>query len=413
MEPADAFITGLPKAELHVHLEGCLEADLLFELATRNDIKLRWDTPEALRAAYRFGNLQAFLDLYYEGCRVLLHARDLYDLTRDYLRRAHADGVVRAEILLAPQNFTLRGMPIEAVMDGVLSGMRDAAREHGISAGLLIGAQRHRSEAEALQLLEAVMPWADQILGFGLGGAEIGNPPSGFVQYFRTARDRGFRVTAHAGEEGPASYVREAVELLNVDRIDHGNACLDDPTLVRDLADRAIPLTVCPLSNVRLCVVPSLAEHPLRAMLDATLFATLNSDDPAYFGGSINENFIQCRDALGLSQKELVMLARNSLTACFMPAAYIADAVARLDAYVATQAPLSDLSPSSAPRTPPSSPRTSSSSPRASSSSPRASSSSPRTSSSSPRASSSSPRTPSSSPRKRGPMRDGSPLPRG
>ncbi len=196
MEPADAFITGLPKAELHVHLEGCLEADLLFDLAARNNIKLRWDTPEALRAAYRFDNLQAFLDLYYEGCRVLLHARDLYDLTRDYLRRAHADGVVRAEISLGPQNFTLRGVPIEAVMDGVLSGMRDAARDHGISAGLLIGAQRHRSEAKALQLLESVMPWADQILRFRSGWGRNRQPTVRFRPVFphrprpRLPRDR-------------------------------------------------------------------------------------------------------------------------------------------------------------------------------------------------------------------------------
>ena len=337
--PTDTFIRGLPKAELHVHLEGCLEADLMFDLAARNGIRLRWPTPGALRAAYRFDNLQSFLDLYYEGCGVLLQAQDIYDLTRDYLRRAHRDGVVRAEIFLGPQGFTQRGVPIAAVMDGMLSGMRDATAEHGISAGLLVSAQRHRSEAAALQMLDLVMPWADRIAGFGLGGAELGNPPSGFVRYFRACRERGFRVTAHAGEEGPASYVREAVELLNVDRIDHGNACLDDPALVRELADRAIPLTVCPLSNVRLCVVPSLAAHPLRAMLDARLVVTLNSDDPAYFGGSIHDNFIQCRDAHGLSADELVMLARNSINASFMSPVEIAGSIARLDAYVAAFPP--------------------------------------------------------------------------
>lgn len=335
MNRADAFIRGLPKAELHVHLEGCLEADMLFDLAARNNIKLRWESPEALRAAYRFDNLQSFLDLYFEGCRVLLQSRDLYDLTVAYLRRAHADWVIRAEIFLGPQNFTLRGMSIAAVMDAVLAGMRDAAREHGISAGLLVSAQRHRSEAEALQMLDSVMPWADQIAGFGMGGAELGHPPSGFIRYFSACRERGFPVTAHAGEEGPASYVREAVELLHVDRIDHGNACLDDPALVRELADRAIPLTVCPLSNVRLCVVPSLAAHPLRAMLDSGLVVTLNSDDPAYFGGSIYDNFIQCRDILGLSTDDLVMLARNSLAAAFLPPAEIAGNVARLEAYAA------------------------------------------------------------------------------
>ena len=202
---------------------------------------LRWETPQALRAAYEFRNLQSFLDLYYAGCRVLVHERDFYQVTRAYLRRAHADAVVRAEIFIGPQGFTERGVPLAAVMDGVLAAMRDAAHEHGISAGLLVSAQRHRSEAEALQLLDQVMPWADRIAGFGLGGAELGNPPSGFVQFFRACRERGFRVTAHAGEEGPAAYVREALDLLGVDRIDHGNACLDDPALVRELAAAGDP----------------------------------------------------------------------------------------------------------------------------------------------------------------------------
>jgi adenosine deaminase len=333
--PTDAFIRGLPKAELHVHLEGCLEPELLFELAARNDVRLRWETPEALRAAYQFDNLQAFLDLYYEAGRTLLKPRDVYDLTRDYLRRAHADGVVRSEIFVAPQGFAARGVPIEVLLDGALAGIHDAAQEHGISAGLLIIAQRHRSEAEALQMLRDVTPWADRIAGFGLGGAELGNPPSGFVRFFQACRERGFRITAHAGEEGPASYVREAFELLHVDRIDHGVTCVDDAALVRDLAKQAIPLTVCPLSNVRLRVVPSLAAHPLRAMLDAGLFVTLNSDDPAYFGGSVYDNFIQCRDTLGLSTDDVVGLARNSLTAAFMPPGDIAHAIARLEAYVA------------------------------------------------------------------------------
>jgi adenosine deaminase len=331
----DAFIRGMPKAELHMHLEGSIEAELLLELAVRNAVRLRWETPEALRAAYQFDNLQSFLDLYYEGCRVLLREQDFHDITRAYLRRAHADAVVRAEVFIAPQGAAERGVPIAAVMDGVLAAMRDAAGEHGISAGLLVIAQRHRSETEALRLLDQVMPWADRIAGLGLGGAELGNPPSGFVRFFRACRERGFRVTAHAGEEGPASYVREAIDLLNVDRIDHGNACLDDPALVRDLAARAVPLTVCPLSNVRLKVVPSLAAHPLRAMLDAGLFLTINSDDPAYFGGTINDNFIQCRHAFALSASEIVMLARNSLVASFIPPAEAARNVALLNAYVA------------------------------------------------------------------------------
>lgn len=331
----DTFIRGMPKAELHMHLEGSIEAELLLELADRNGVRLRWETPEALRAAYQFRNLQEFLDLYYAGCHVLVHEEDFYAITRAYLRRAHEDTVVRAEVFIGPQGFTERGVPITVVMNGVLAAMRDAAAEFGIRAGLLVSAQRHRSEADALRLLDSVMPWADQIAGFGLGGAEVGNPPSRFVRFFHACRERGFRVTAHAGEEGPASYVREAVDLLDVDRIDHGNACLDDPVLVRELASRAIPLTVCPLSNVRLNVVPSLSAHPLRAMMDAGLCITLNSDDPAYFGGYVNDNFIQCRQAFGLSADDVVTFARNSLIASFAAPAEVARHIARLNDYVA------------------------------------------------------------------------------
>ncbi|HET7880704.1 MAG TPA: adenosine deaminase [Acetobacteraceae bacterium] len=332
----DDFIRRMPKAELHMHLEGSLEAELLLELAERNGVRLRWESPEAVRAAYQFDDLQSFLDLYYAGCRVLVRARDFYDMTRAYLRRAHADAVLRAEVFIGPQGFTEQSIPLSAVMEGILAAIDDAEKEDGISVGLLVSAQRHRSEADALAMLDAVMLWADRIAGFGLGGAERGNPPSKFVRYFRACRERGFHTTVHAGEEGPAAYVREAVELLEADRIDHGNACLDDPALVRELAARRIPLTVCPLSNVRLKGVPSLAAHPLRAMLDAGLFVTLNSDDPAYFGGSVNDNFIQCRQVLDLSLDEIAMLARNSLVAAFVPPAQAAAGVALLDAYLAT-----------------------------------------------------------------------------
>ena len=337
MALSDAFVRAMPKAELHMHLEGSIEAESLLAIAERNGLRPRWATPDALRAAYRFRNLQAFLYLYYEGCRVLMQERDFYDITRTYLHRAHADAVVRAEIFVGPQSFTERGMAIDAVMHGVLAGMRDAARDDGISAGLLVSAQRHRSEAEALQLLDAAMPWANEIAGFGLGGAEVGNPPSRFAGYFRACRERGFRITVHAGEEGPASYVREAIELLDTDRIDHGVACMDDPALVRELAARGTPLTVCPLSNLRLNVVSSLTAHPLRAMLETGLNVSMNSDDPAYFGGTVNDNYIACRDALGLSNEQIVALVRNSLTACFLPAADIASHLALLDAYVADQ----------------------------------------------------------------------------
>ena len=333
MSDLDAFIRGIPKAELHVHLEGCLEAELMFELAVRNGLNLRGKSAEALRAAYQFTNLQTFLDLYYDGCRVLAQERDFYDLARAYLSRAHADGVIRAEVFIGPQSFTERGVGVAPIMHGVLAAMDDASREHGISAGLLVSAQRHRSEAEALQMLESVLPWSDRIVGFGLGGAEAGNPPSKFASYFRACRERGFRVTAHAGEEGPTSYVREAVDVLKVDRIDHGNACLNDPALVREIVERHIPLTVCPLSHLKLHVSPTLEAHPLRAMLAAGLCVTINSDDPAYFGGYISENLLRCQRSLGLSMEDIATLARNSFSAAFVPAADAAQAVSSVNAY--------------------------------------------------------------------------------
>lgn len=333
MSELDAFTLGIPKAELHVHIEGSIEPEMMFALAVRNGLKLRWGSAEELRAAYRFANLQAFLDLYYEGCRVLVSERDFYDVTRAYLARAHADGVVRAEVFIGPQSFTERGVGVATLMNGVLAAMQDASREDGISAGLLVSAQRHRTETEALRLIESVMPWAERIVGFGLGGAEVGNPPSKFANYFRLCRERGFRVTVHAGEEGPAAYVREAVDLLEVDRIDNGNACMDDPALVRELVERKIPLTVCPLSNLRLKVVPSLEAHPLRAMLDAGLRVTVNSDDPSYFGGYVGENLIRCRHSLGLSMEDVATLARNSFSAAFIPPNEAARGISLVDAY--------------------------------------------------------------------------------
>jgi adenine deaminase len=335
MHASDAFIRGLPKAELHMHLEGSIEPETMLALAERNHLRLRWDTPEALRAAYDFADLQSFLDLYYDGCRVMAQAQDYYDVTLTYLRRAHEDGVLRAEFFVGPQNATQRGIPMAAVMEGVLAAVHDAEDQWSISAGLLIIAQRHRSEADAIALLDAAMPWADRIAGFGLGGAERDHPPNKFAAYFRRCRDRGFRITAHAGEEGPAAYVRDAAETIGVDRVDHGVACMDDPTLVQFLADRKVPLTVCPLSNVRLRVVDSLAAHPLRAMLAAGLNVSVNSDDPAYFGGYVNDNLLACRGALGLSAAEIATLARNSFAAAFMPPAGIQRCIALVDDWCA------------------------------------------------------------------------------
>jgi adenosine deaminase len=331
----DAYIRGLPKTELHMHLEGSIEPEMMLALAARNGLRLRWESAAELRAAFEFQNLQSFLDLYFEGCRVLVQEQDFYDVTRAYLRRAHADGVIRAEVFIGPQSFTERGIGIGALMRGVLAAIDDGMRDHGLSPGLIISAHRHRSEADALELLERVMPWSDRILGIGMGGPEVGNPPSKFVNFFRASRERGFRTTVHAGEEGPSAYVREALELLEVDRIDHGVTCLADPALVRELAARKIPLTVCPLSNLRLKVVPALERHPLRAMLAAGLHVTVNSDDPAYFDGYVSENLIACRRALNLSVDELARLARNGVEAAFISPDEAARALARIDAYVA------------------------------------------------------------------------------
>lgn len=335
MSDLSAFIRGLPKAELHMHLEGSIEPELMLDLAARNAVQLRWDTADELRAAYQFDNLQSFLELYFEGCRVLVHEQDFYDVTRSYLRRAYADGVIRAELFMGPQSFTERGIELATVMNGVLRAMEDGARDHGISVGLLVSVHRHRTEADALALLDQILPWSDRIAGIGMGGAEIGNPPSKFLRFFRACRERGFRTTVHAGEEGPAAYVREAAELLGVERIDHGISCMDDPGLVRELAARKLPLTVCPLSNFRLKAVESLQRHPLKAMMDAGLHVTVNSDDPPYFGGYVSENMIACQRALDLTADTIAELARNSIRAAFIPPDEAARALARIDAYVA------------------------------------------------------------------------------
>ena len=242
--------------------------------------------------------------------------------------------MIRAELFMGPQSFTERGIGVATVMNGVLRAMEDGARDYGISVGLLVSAHRHRTEADALALLDQVQPWSDRILGIGMGGAEVGNPPSKFVGFFRACRERGFRTTIHAGEEGPASYVREAAELLDVDRIDHGIACMSDQGLVRELASRKIPMTVCPLSNLRLRTVETLEQHPLKAMMDAGLHVTVNSDDPPYFGGYVSENMIECQRALDLTADDIAELARNSVRAAFIPADEAGQALAMIDAYV-------------------------------------------------------------------------------
>lgn len=324
----ESFIRGLPKTELHMHLEGSMEPETMFEMARRNGIRLRWESPEALRAAYEFEGLSPFLDLYFEACTVLRSERDFHDVTAAYLRRARLDGVVHAEIFFGPQTFLDRDIPIAAMMDGIL-GAFDAS---DISTRLLVSVHRHRSEADAFAVLRLIEPWADRVAGIGMGGAELGNPPAKLAGFFAACRRAGFRTTVHAGEEGPPEYVREAIDRLRVSRIDHGVAAARDPALVADLAARGIPLTLCPLSNLRLKVVASLAAHPLKALLDAGVCVTVNSDDPPYFGGWVTENLVACQQALGLSDGDILRLVRNGFSAAFMTDGERSGALGRLDA---------------------------------------------------------------------------------
>ena len=311
-------VASLPKAELHLHIEGTLEPELAFAIAERNGVALAYPSVDELRAAYRFANLQEFLDVYYACAGVLVETRDFYDLTWAYLERAHADNVRHAEIFFDPQTHTARGIEFGTVVEGICSALEDGCRKLGLSSRLIMCFLRHLDEADALETLAAAMPYRDRIVGVGLDSGERGNPPRKFEGVFRRAREAGFAAVAHAGEEGPATYVREALDVLNVVRIDHGNRALDDPDLVAELVRRRIPLTVCPLSNLRLRVVDDMASHPLKRMLELGLVVTVNSDDPAYFGGYVNDNYVAVAEAVGLSEAEIVKLARNSFDASLL-----------------------------------------------------------------------------------------------
>lgn len=313
--PSRAWIRGLPKAELHVHLEGTLEPEMMLALARRNGVVLPWADAEAIRAAYAFTDLQDFLDLYYQGMGVLRTRRDYVDLARAYMDRAAADGVVHAEVFYDPQGHTARGVPFEVVTEGLREGLDAGARAHGVTWRLLPNILRHLPEEEGLAMLAEAEPWLldGRLHGIGLDSSERGHPPEKFARCYAWARARGVFRTAHAGEEGPWEYVATAVDVLGVQRIDHGNHALDNPALVARLAAAGIGFTVCPLSNLRLCGVASLAEHPLRRMLDAGLAATVNSDDPAYFGGYCVDNLAAITEALALDTGHLRVLARNSL----------------------------------------------------------------------------------------------------
>lgn len=334
MTDLDAFIAGLPKAELHLHIEGSLEPEMMFALARRNGMTIPFASVEAVRAAYAFSNLQDFLDIYYAGAAVLRTEQDFHDLALAYFARAAADGVVHAEIFFDPQTHTERGIPFGVVAEGLLAGMRAAEAQYGITSQLILCFLRHLDEDAALATLAAAEPWLDRIVGVGLDSSELGHPPSKFARVFARAGAMGLRRVAHAGEEGPAAYVREAIELLHVDRIDHGNRALEDPLLVTQLARSGMTLTVCPLSNVKLCNVAGIDAHPIDTMLRLGLRATVNSDDPAYFGGYIADNYRAVARARGLDRAALATLARNSFLGAFLPDATVTALLARLDAYV-------------------------------------------------------------------------------
>jgi adenosine deaminase len=312
------FIRSLPKAELHLHIEGTLEPELAFELARKNGVALAHGSVEELRAAYDFQDLQSFLDIYYAGAAVLRDEADFHALAAAYYRRAAADGVVHAEIFFDPQTHTARGVPFAAVLDGLARAAEEAQAELGISSRLILCFLRHLSEEDAFATLEDALPHLGRIAGVGLDSSEVGHPPAKFARVFRRCRELGLRAVAHAGEEGPAAYITEALDVLEAQRIDHGVRAPDDPALVARLVEAGTALTVCPLSNLKLKVFPTLAAHNLKHMLDAGLRVTVNSDDPAYFGGYIAQNYLETAEALGLSRAELVQLARNSLEASFL-----------------------------------------------------------------------------------------------
>jgi len=331
------FIRGLPKAELHLHIEGSLEPEQMFEFAGRNGIALPFASVEALRAAYAFANLQDFLDIYYQGADVLRTEADFRDLALAYFRRVAADGARHVELFFDPQTHTSRGIPFAVAAEGLLAGMAQAERELGVSSKLILCFLRHLDEDAAFATLREAEPWLDRIVGVGLDSSEVGHPPSKFAGVFRAARERGLKLVAHAGEEGPPAYVREALDLLHVDRIDHGNRALEDAELVRRLVREEMTLTVCPLSNLKLCVVGDLADHPLKRMLQLGLKATVNADDPAYFGGYLAANWIAVSQALGLTREDLVTLAKNSFTGSFLAPEEVARHLAAIDAYAQAQ----------------------------------------------------------------------------
>ena len=331
-----ALLRKMPKAELHIHIEGSLEPELIFALASRNGVQIPYASVEELRSAYAFTNLQSFLDIYYAGASVLLKEQDFYDMAMAYFARAAEDNVVHTELFFDPQTHTARGVSMETVINGLHRACVDAQAELGVSALLILCFLRHLSEEDAFQTLEQALPYRDKFIGIGLDSGEVGNPPEKFARVFARCRELGFHLVAHAGEEGPPAYVWTALDVLKVERIDHGVQSSKDALLMQRLAKDRIALTVCPLSNLKLCVFPDLASHNLRQLLDAGLAATVNSDDPAYFGGYMNENFTQTFAATQLNAGHAYTLARNSFEASFIDASAKERHVDRLNAYFGT-----------------------------------------------------------------------------
>lgn len=314
----DELIAQLPKAELHLHIEGTLEPELAFHLAEKNRISIPFESVDDMRAAFDFSDLQSFLDLYYASISVVRTEEDFHDLTMAYLKKAASQNVRHTEIFFDPQSHTARDIPFETVINGITGALKQAQTELGMSSQLILSFLRHLSEEAAMETLQQALPFREQFIGVGLDSSEMGHPPSKFVKVFEEVRRQGLRVVCHAGEEGPPAYITEALDLLHAERIDHGVRCMEDAALVKRLAAEQIPLTVCPLSNIRLRVFQTMSEHPLKRMLDAGLLVTVNSDDPPYFGGYINENFAAVQQAFDLSRDDLVKLARNSFQAAFL-----------------------------------------------------------------------------------------------
>jgi len=333
----EEFIKALPKAELHLHIEGSLEPELMFELAERNNVPLPFASVEEVKAAYVFSDLQSFLDIYYAGAGVLLQVSDFFDLTWAYIQRVQKQNVRHIEIFFDPQTHTDRGIPFQTVITGIHKALVEATQKFGINSRLILCFLRHLSEEAALGTLADALPFRGWIEGVGLDSSEVGFPPKKFERVFAKATDAGLRKVAHAGEEGPPEYIWQALDLLGVSRIDHGVRSMEDPKLVEHLVKEKIPLTVCPLSNTKLRVFDKMENHNLKQMLDAGLCVTINSDDPAYFGGYMNENFLAAQNGLNLSQKDIVQIAKNGFTASFLPQEDIDVHLKSIDEFVAEQ----------------------------------------------------------------------------